>query len=167
MLSSVFGPVSSVLARCSVSDMLPLTMTSVDLLLMTKYAGGLEQVAAKVPGAPSLGWKLLGASALGGTLATPFSTYKRMQDGEGARGFGAGAMTDLGRGVGGIFGITALKGLERNFGAPESAAARAALTLASIATGSALGHFRGKELGEHLFHPGTRMERFQRALNAY
>lgn len=116
------------------------------------------------------------ASNLGGLvghLATdsflPASTYTRTHDGQGWRGAGAGVTTDLSRGVGGLLGMTALKGLENSqyVKFPTAPGARTALMIAALASGSLAGHYRGKGLGEQIFHPGTFMDRLHHATKSF
>ncbi len=128
-------------------------MTRTTQFLLTKYASTLGQAT--------------GLAAIDSFL--PVSTYTRVHDGEGWRGAGAGLTTDASRGVGGLLGMTALKGLENSqyVKMPATPGARTALMLAALASGSLAGHYRGKTLGEQMFHPGTFMQRVHRSVNSF
>lgn len=94
----------------------------------------------------------------------PVSTVSRLNQGEGARGAGAGLTTDIGRGIGSSVG-----GMVARSGVPsQSALLRLALLLTGTGMGATTGHVAGRVLGEQIFQPGQRpshMQQFRESMH--
>ena len=83
----------------------------------------------------------------------PVSTIDRLAHGQGLRGAGAGATTDVGRGVGALAGARLAGTAMTHVHTPDSLEAVVALGLAGYGVGGVTGHLAGKALGNQLFHP--------------
>jgi hypothetical protein len=95
----------------------------------------------------------------------PGSTGSRLAEGQGARGAGAGIVTDVSRGLGGVAGSSLAANAMTHGPMPQSAAARLAIMLAGGGIGAAAGHIAGKSVGSAAFRPDqTLVDKLRHAL---